>query len=93
MQVVIHFDGHLVKTTELTVKKALLNKLQMLFIFFHQGAPCIIRADCGTENVVTAGLQRYFRSNSDDVFAAQKSFMYGTSPANQVNRIPCIISV
>ena len=30
--------------------------------------------------------QRYFRSNADDVFAAENSFMYGTSPANQVNR-------
>lgn len=54
--------------------------------FFQQGAPRIVRADCGTENVVTAGLQRYFRSNADDVFAAENSFMYGTSPANQVNR-------
>ncbi|CAH3181679.1 unnamed protein product [Porites lobata] len=48
-----------------------------------EGAPRIVRADCGTENVVTAGLQRYFRSNADDVFAAENSFMYGTSPANQ----------
>lgn len=48
-----------------------------------EGAPCIVRADCGTENVVTAGLQRFLRSNGDDGFAAAKSFMYGSSPANQ----------
>lgn len=56
----------------------------------HQGVPRIIRADCGTENVVTAGLQRFFRYNADDAFAAEKSFMYGTSPANQVSRRGCI---
>ncbi|XP_068738529.1 uncharacterized protein, partial [Montipora capricornis] len=47
------------------------------------GAPRIVRADCGTENVVVAGLQRFFRSEATDDFAGEKSFLYGTSSANQ----------
>ena len=48
------------------------------------GAPRIVRADCGTENVVVAGLQRFFRSNAADDFSGDKSFLYGKSSANQV---------
>ena len=42
------------------------------------GTPRIIRGDCGTENVNTAAIQRFLRANSDDSFAGEKSFMYGS---------------
>lgn len=48
------------------------------------GTPRIVRVDCGTENVVVAGLQRFFRSQATDDFAGNKSFLYGKSSANQV---------
>lgn len=48
------------------------------------GTPRIVRADCGTENVVVAGLQRFFRSQATDDFAGNKSFLYGKSSENQV---------
>ena len=83
----------LVNCKKSIVEQENLDYILIFSAFFHQGAPRIIRADCGTENVVTAALQRYFLSNADDVFAAQKSFIYGTTPANQVNRIQCILSV
>ena len=47
------------------------------------GVPRIVRADNGTENVNMATLQRFFRRETDDVFAGEKSFMYGKSVANQ----------
>ena len=47
------------------------------------GTARIVRADCGTENCHVAGIQRFLRSNSDDSFAAEKSFMYGRSVSNQ----------
>ena len=43
-----------------------------------------VRGDCGTENVYIAGIQRFLRRDSQDDFAGFKSFMYGTSVANQV---------
>ena len=36
------------------------------------------------ENVFVAGVQRFLRRDSQDDFAGFKSFMYGTSVANQV---------
>lgn len=51
---------------------------------FWQGAPIAVRGDCGTENVYVAGIQRFIRRDSQDDFAGFKSFMYGTSVANQV---------
>ena len=48
------------------------------------GTSRIVRADCGTENVVVAGLQRFFCSQATDDFAGNKSFLYGKSSANQV---------
>ena len=43
----------------------------------------IVRSDRGTENVVFAGIQQYFRHNDTDQFAGRNSFRYGTSTANQ----------
>lgn len=43
-----------------------------------------MRGDCGTENAFVAGVQRFLRRDSQDDFAGFKSFMYGTSVANQV---------
>lgn len=40
------------------------------------GTSRIIRADCGTENVYVAGLQRFFHNDNE-------SFLYGTSCSNQ----------
>ena len=47
------------------------------------GTARIIRGDRGTENVSTAGIQRFFRRSADDAFAGEKSFMYGRSMSNQ----------
>ena len=47
------------------------------------GTARIVRADNGTENTYVAGLQRFFRHNSTDSFAGDKSFMYGRSVSNQ----------
>lgn len=46
------------------------------------GAP-VVRGDCGTENVYVAGIQRFLRRECQDDLAGFKSFMYGTSVANQ----------
>ena len=43
-----------------------------------------MRGDCGTENVYVAGIQRFLRRECEDDLAGFKSFMYGTSVANQV---------
>ena len=47
------------------------------------GTPRIIRGDQGTENVNVAAMQRFFRSDDQDDFAGQKSFLYGRSVSNQ----------
>lgn len=47
------------------------------------GAPVVVRGDCGTENVYVAGIQRFLRRECQDDLAGFKSFMYGTSVANQ----------
>ena len=57
---------------------------------FFIGVPRIIRADNGTENVVIAGLQRFFRADDSDAFAGEKSFMYGKSVTNQVKPLHLI---
>ena len=59
---------------------------------FSIGVPRIIRADNGTENVVIAGLQRFFRADDSDAFAGGKSFMYGKSVTNQVRPLRVITS-
>lgn len=43
----------------------------------------IVRSDCGSENVLVAAMQSYFRADGDDEFAGAKSHQYGSSPANQ----------
>ena len=40
------------------------------------GTPRMIRADCGTENVCVAALQRFFRRDGNDTMAGDKSFLY-----------------
>lgn len=47
------------------------------------GAPSIVRADYGTENVKVAGIQRFLRRDGTDSFAGGNSFMYGKSVSNQ----------
>ena len=47
------------------------------------GTARVIRADCGTENVRIAAIQRFFRSQHDDEMAGVASFMYGKSVSNQ----------
>lgn len=49
----------------------------------NEGCPILLRTDCGTENVVMAGMQCYFRQNGQDEFAGEKAHKYGSSPANQ----------
>jgi hypothetical protein len=47
------------------------------------GCPQRVRTDCGTENVVLAGMQCYLRAEGLDEFSGEKSHNYGSSPANQ----------
>ncbi|XP_051914768.1 uncharacterized protein LOC127596383 [Hippocampus zosterae] len=47
------------------------------------GCPERIRADRGTENVCVEQMQMFLRRNHSDNFAAEKSFLYGRSTANQ----------
>lgn len=48
-----------------------------------KGCPKIVRTDCGSENVIIAGMQCYFRAESSDEFSKEKAHQYGSSPANQ----------
>lgn len=48
-----------------------------------KGCPQVVRSDCGTENVLIAGMQSYFRANGNDEFAGTKAHQYGSSPSNQ----------
>lgn len=47
------------------------------------GCPRIVRSDCGTENVVIAGMQCYFRAECTDDHSGEKAHRYGSSPSNQ----------
>ncbi|KAK3705579.1 hypothetical protein QZH41_008447 [Actinostola sp. cb2023] len=47
------------------------------------GCPRIVRSDCGSENVVIAGMQCYFRAECRDEFLGEKAHQYGSSPSNQ----------
>ena len=47
------------------------------------GCPLRVRTDCGTENVVLAGMQCYLRAHGTDEFAGEKAHIYGSSPSNQ----------
>ena len=47
------------------------------------GCPTIVRSDCGSENVLVAAMQSYFRADGIDEFAGTKSHQYGSSPTNQ----------
>ena len=42
-----------------------------------------VRSDCGTENGTVAGTQCFFRSDGRDIFAGEKSHIYGSSHSNQ----------
>ena len=48
------------------------------------GCPSVIRMDKGTENILVASVQYALRSSHDDTFAGDKSFRYGSCPANIV---------
>lgn len=45
--------------------------------------PRLIRADHGSENVWVCAIQCYLRRNHDDPKSGEKSFLFGTSHANQ----------
>ena len=47
------------------------------------GCPTILRTDNGTENVIVAGMQCFFRCDGSDEYAGVRAHRYGTSPANQ----------
>lgn len=48
------------------------------------GCPSVVRMDRGTENVCVAAAQFAFRAKLSGEELAEKSFMYGRSPANVV---------
>lgn len=45
--------------------------------------PSLLQTDCGTENVVIAGTQRFLRADCNDDLASEKSHRYGPSTGNQ----------
>ena len=47
------------------------------------GCPSLLRTDCGTENVVIAGVQSFLRAECDDDLAGEKAHCYGPSTGNQ----------
>ena len=47
------------------------------------GCPSLLRTDCGTENVVIAGVQSFLRVECDDDLAGEKAHRYGPSTGNQ----------
>ena len=47
------------------------------------GWPSLLRTDCGTENVVIAGVQSFLRAECDDDLAGEKAHCYGPSTGNQ----------
>lgn len=49
----------------------------------HNAVPCILRTDRGTENVHLEKIQKFLRRDGDDMLAAENSFVYGRSTANQ----------
>jgi hypothetical protein len=53
--------------------------------------PRVVRADRGTENVNVYAIQRFLREDSEDSFAGEKSFIFGTSTSNQKIE-PCGLS-
>ena len=48
-----------------------------------KGVPRKIVADRGTENVFTAGFQKFLRRNHQDDLAEYSSLLFGNSIANQ----------
>lgn len=48
-----------------------------------KGCPRLVRSDCGTENVLIAAMQSYFRANNEDERANTNAHQYGSSPSNQ----------
>ena len=46
------------------------------------GVPRILRADAETENVYVAGIKLFLRSECEDAFSGDKSFLYGMSVGN-----------
>ena len=54
------------------------------FLLSFLGTPTRVRADCGTETVHVAAIQRFLRGDHTDEFSGYKSFLYGASWANQV---------
>ena len=47
------------------------------------GCPSIMRSDCGSENVVIAGMKYFLRGDCKDEFSGEKAHQYGSSPSNQ----------
>ena len=62
---------------------AVIASYYLKYVLTHGRTARVIRADMGTENVLVAALQRFFRRDDEDAFAAGKSFMYGKSVSNQ----------
>ena len=58
----------------------------MILTLNFLGCPSVIRMDKGTENVCVAAVQDAHRASHEDTFAGEKSFRYGTSPANIVRK-------
>ena len=47
------------------------------------GCPSLMRTDCGTENVVIAGVQSFPRAECNNDSAGEKAHRYGPSTGNQ----------
>ena len=54
--------------------------------------PKTVRNDCGTENIIVARMQCYFRRNHNDEQCGERSYVYGSSHTNQRIEALCSIS-
>ena len=81
-------DGYTWKILWLFVGSSYNNPKVIAYYFVNcvvdlQLAPRLIRTDSGSENVVVAGIQRYFRKYGEDDISGINSFKFGPSTRNQ----------
>ena len=52
-----------------------------------KGCPRIVRSDCGTENIIIAAMQCYFRVNDNDEHGGLQAHQYGSDHLPQTNAL------
>ena len=56
------------------------------------GCPTILRTDNGTENVIVAGMQCFFRCTGFDSYAGIKAHRYGKLTSQSKDRVMVVLS-